>query len=221
MRWSTSKLWNPTIQLSQVANPSVGSRSCTTVSVKPPLPVNWLKLLPVPPPVLTCRSCHDASVEESRHVCRLIREYLDLFQHVKSDEFTISFVLCDVTSWVSWTGSILIQPYVQYIQFHVKRMKNQRSPMYICYWMPFEFTSQRPCRAFTVQSNSPLYFPDRLFLFLLSTLLLTAPIVSPCHQTNSLNTTLWFLCSDIRLTGHHQLSVAAHCVSSLRAHCYW
>lgn len=60
------------------ANAYAGSRSCTTVSVKPPLPVNWLRLSLVPLPVLTCRSCPDASVGRSRLVCTYLHKYLDL-----------------------------------------------------------------------------------------------------------------------------------------------
>lgn len=60
-------------------------------------------------------------------MCRLIREYLDLFHHVKSDEFTISFVILDV----DYVG-ILVEmalcwssPMFQYIQFRCKKIKIQ------------------------------------------------------------------------------------------------
>lgn len=46
----------PSLQSRACSNNLIGSRSCTTVSVKPPLPVNWLRLSPVPPPPRTCRS---------------------------------------------------------------------------------------------------------------------------------------------------------------------
>jgi hypothetical protein len=39
-----------------VSNRPPGSRSCTTVSARPPLPASWLRLSPVPLPVRICRS---------------------------------------------------------------------------------------------------------------------------------------------------------------------
>lgn len=39
-----------------VSNSPLGSRSCTTVSARPPLPASWLRLSPEPPPVRICRS---------------------------------------------------------------------------------------------------------------------------------------------------------------------
>lgn len=38
------------------SNSPTGSRFSTTVSVKPPLPVSWSRLSPVPPPPRTCKS---------------------------------------------------------------------------------------------------------------------------------------------------------------------
>lgn len=43
-------------QRSFETNNFTGSRFSTTVSVKPPLPVSWSRLSPVPPPLPTCRS---------------------------------------------------------------------------------------------------------------------------------------------------------------------
>src|SRR3954468_13929312 len=46
----------PPLQAKLHSNNLSGSRSCTTVSARPPLPASWLRLLPVPPPVRKCRS---------------------------------------------------------------------------------------------------------------------------------------------------------------------
>lgn len=93
VRWSRSKchLLNWFGYIIHVSNFfRLGSRFCTTVSVKLLLPVNWLKLSLVPPQVRIFRSClPEASVGRGHIImCKLVLIYLDSFVNCKNQLWT-------------------------------------------------------------------------------------------------------------------------------------